>query len=104
MDVREKLIELIGKFCSGLPLTDVTPPYGYENLADYLISSGVTVREFGHRKYDFNLADSNDMDDEDFCEECKANGDDYYINVDGELECYCLDCYRMKMEDEWNDE
>lgn len=44
---REKLIELIAKFCGGLAINDVTPPYGYENLADHLISHGVTVRERG---------------------------------------------------------
>ena len=46
MDVREKLVELICRFCSGLDVSDITPPYGYENLADYLISSGVTVQEW----------------------------------------------------------
>ena len=45
MNVREKLVELICRFCSGLDVSDITPPYGYENLADYLISSGVTVQE-----------------------------------------------------------
>jgi hypothetical protein len=44
---REKLIELIAKFCGGLAINDVAPPYGYENLADSLISNGVTVRERG---------------------------------------------------------
>ena len=42
MTDREKLIELIGKFCGGLTLNDVTPPYGFENIADYLITNGVT--------------------------------------------------------------
>ena len=46
MDVREKLVELICRFCSGLAVSDITPPYGYENLADYLISNGVTVQEW----------------------------------------------------------
>ena len=46
MDVREKLVELICMFCSGLSVSDITPPYGYENLADYLISNGVTVQEW----------------------------------------------------------
>lgn len=44
MTDREKLIELIGKFCGGLTLDDVTPPYGFENLADHLISNGVTFK------------------------------------------------------------
>ena len=46
MDVREKLVELICRFCSGLDVSDITPPYGYENLADYLLSNGVTVQEW----------------------------------------------------------
>lgn len=46
MDVKEKLVELICRFCSGLTVSDITPPYGYENLADYLISNGVTVQEW----------------------------------------------------------
>ena len=48
MDVREKLVELICRFCSGLSVSDITPPYGYENLADFMISNGVTVQECGH--------------------------------------------------------
>ena len=48
IDVREKLVELICRFCSGLAVSDITPPYGYENLADYLISNGVTVQECGY--------------------------------------------------------
>ena len=35
---------MIGKFCGGLTLDDVTPPYGFENLADYLISNGVCLK------------------------------------------------------------
>lgn len=42
-DTREKLIDLIIKFCCGLTVADITPPFGYENLADYLIANGVTV-------------------------------------------------------------
>ena len=45
MDIREKLVELICRFCSGLAVSDITPPYGYENLADFMISNGVTVQE-----------------------------------------------------------
>ena len=40
--MREKLIELLAKFCGGLTLNDITPPYGYENLTDFLIANGVT--------------------------------------------------------------
>lgn len=46
MDVREKLVELICRFCGSLSVSDITPPYGYENLADFLISNGVTVQEW----------------------------------------------------------
>ena len=46
MDVREKLVELICRFCSGLAVSDITPHYGYENLADYLISNDVTIQEW----------------------------------------------------------
>ena len=46
MDVREKLVELICRFCSGLAVSDITPPYGYENLADFMISNSVTVQEW----------------------------------------------------------
>lgn len=33
-------------------------------------------------------------DDEwyDYCYECSGYGDDYSLNDDGELECYCSDC------------
>ena len=46
MNVREKLVELICRFCSGLAVSDITPPYGYENLADFMISNSVTVQEW----------------------------------------------------------
>ncbi len=46
IDLREKLTELICKFCNGLSVADITPPYGYENLADHLIANGVTVQEW----------------------------------------------------------
>ena len=50
MDVREKLVELIND-CR------VMEGYGMdlvERQADYLISNGVTVQEYGHGgKYDF---------------------------------------------------
>lgn len=44
--MRDKLIELIGKFCGGFSVADIMPPYGYENLADYLLAHGVTVQEW----------------------------------------------------------
>lgn len=30
--------------------------------------------------------------DDDYCYECTGYGDDYFINEDGELECYCFQC------------
>ena len=39
-------MELIYRFCSGLSVSDITPPFGYENLADFLISNGVTVQDW----------------------------------------------------------
>ena len=46
MTDREKLIELVAAFCRGLSVTDITPPYGYENMADYLLANGVVVRKW----------------------------------------------------------
>lgn len=28
----------------------------------------------------------------DYCYECSGYGNDYFLNDDGELECYCPDC------------
>lgn len=47
MNDRDRLIELIGSFLGGIELTEITPPYGFENLADYLIAHGVTVQKHG---------------------------------------------------------
>lgn len=33
-----------------------------------------------------------DWSDDDICYECSGLGDDYFINEDGELECYCPYC------------
>lgn len=39
------------------------------------------------------------------CYECSANGDDYYINSRGEMECYCSNCMNLSddMDDDWDD-
>lgn len=47
-------------------------------------------------------------DYEDCCYECSAYGDDYFINDDGEMECYCPYCHVMRSQarysyDEWDD-
>lgn len=31
-------------------------------------------------------------DDFDYCYECSGYGDDYFVNDDGELECFCAQC------------
>lgn len=46
MKSTNKLAALIAQFCGSLSIHDITPPYGYENLADYLISNGTTVQEW----------------------------------------------------------
>lgn len=52
--MREKLIEILRKPIFPHELVDPI-----EAVADYLLDSGVTVQEFGHWVYDFNLAGSN---------------------------------------------
>lgn len=42
-------------------------------------------------------------DDYDRCYECSAYGDDYYIDDDGELVCYCPECQRL-FDEEWYDD
>lgn len=32
------------------------------------------------------------MYDDNYCYECSGYGDDYFINEEGELECYCPYC------------
>jgi hypothetical protein len=36
--------------------------------------------------------DKNDIFNADYCYECSGYGDDYFINENGELECYCPQC------------
>lgn len=38
------------------------------------------------------MPDDFDADEYDTCYECSGYGDDYFINDDGELECYCPYC------------
>jgi hypothetical protein len=45
----------------------------------------------------------NMYDDYDRCYECSAYGDDYYIDDNGELVCYCPECQRL-FDDEWYDD
>ena len=38
------------------------------------------------------MADRFEDDELDYCYECTGYGDDYFINEDGEMECYCPYC------------
>jgi hypothetical protein len=48
------------------------------------------------------------MYDDDSCYECTGYGDDYFINDDGELECYCPYCWnnpdRYDPDRDWDDD
>ena len=52
MDVKEKLVELLGRFV-------YDDWYSNGDIAEKLIVNGVTVQECGQWIYDFNLAGSN---------------------------------------------
>ena len=87
MDVMKKLVELIGRFCSGLSVSDITPPYGYENLADFLISNGVTVQEWISVKD--RLPDKNECYIVTACDEgCSCDEGIWYDTVVIEAEHY----------------
>lgn len=52
MDVREKLVEILGEFLLWpSKMKNVWMPQGIEKLADHLISNGVTVQDRGNWKY-----------------------------------------------------
>lgn len=72
MNDRERLIELIGRFLGGCELSDVTPPYGYENLADHLISNGVTVQKHGRWEYHDCVCTGEGLAAVYSCSECNA--------------------------------
>ena len=55
------------------------------NEEEILIQSDFEDEEF-EDDYD------NEWDEYDRCYECKGYGDDYFINDDGELECFCYQC------------
>ena len=41
---------------------------------------------------------------DDVCYECSGYGDDYFINDEGELECYCPQCsFNPSGLDDWDD-
>lgn len=43
----------------------------------------------------------NDMDDYDYCEECRLYGDDYSYDKDGDLVSNCHDCPMNPDSDAW---
>ena len=40
--------------------------------------------------------EENLQDDLERCDECDVNGDNYYLDEDGELECRCMDCLLIR--------
>jgi len=47
------------------------------------------------------IKDRDEWDEWEMCDECKANGDDYYLDENGEMICACADCaYGMNAEDD----
>ena len=43
-------------------------------------------------------------DDYDVCYECSGYGDDYFVNDEGELECYCPQCpHSRNWDDDYDD-
>jgi len=45
-----------------------------------------------------------DYEDDDYCYECGGYGDDYFINDDRELECYCPYCsINPNRPDDWDE-
>lgn len=39
--------------------------------------------------------------DDDYCWECSGYGDDYFVNDEGELECYCPYCSQSGYADDY---
>lgn len=52
---------------------------------------------------DYDDDDYDEDDDWDYCYECGGYGDDYFINDDGELECYCPQCPMNPSRSDWDD-
>ena len=46
----------------------------------------------GEVKMSDDYDDYDDYSEDDYCYECSGYGDDYFVNEDGELECYCSQC------------
>lgn len=54
--------------------------------------------------YDHDFFDDN-WDDYDPCYECAGYGDDYFMNDEGEMECYCPYCWNNpnRWDNDWDD-
>ena len=92
MDVREKLVEILGEFLLWpSKMKNVWMPQGIEKLADYLISNGVTVQSCG---YWISLTDCANAGV--YCSVChkKVYKEDYaYCNRKNKLRSsYCPHC------------
>lgn len=88
MSDREKLTELVAAFLGGLSVTDITPPYGHENLADYLLANGVVVREKGEWEYTDDIDEDGNI--QAYCSACGA-GDKHATSMVGKVP-YCWKC------------
>ncbi len=95
MDVREKLVEILGEFLLWpSKMKNVWMPQGIEKLADHLISNGVTVQECAYWQY---IEDDIDEDNniQAYCSVCGA-GDKHATSMIGKVP-YCWKCGRKMM-------
>ena len=92
MNVREKLIDILGEFLLWpSKMKNVWMPQGIEKLADYLIRNGVTVQECAYWQY---IEDDIDEDNniQAYCSVCGA-GDKHATSMIGKVP-YCWKCGR----------
>lgn len=95
MNVREKLIDILGEFLLWpSKMKNVWMPQGIEKLADHLISNGVTVQECAYWQY---IEDDIDEDNniQAYCSVCGA-GDKHATSMIGKVP-YCWKCGRKMM-------
>lgn len=95
MDVREKLVDILGEFLLWpSKMKNVWMPQGIEKLADHLISNGVTVQECAYWQY---IEDDIDEDNniQAYCSVCGA-GDKHATSMIGKVP-YCWKCGRKMM-------
>lgn len=60
------------------------------------------MKEATYDDYDGDLDDDWDDYASDRCYECAGYGDDYFVNDDGEMECWCPYCWNNP--NRWDDE